>query len=202
MSNNSFTGQLSTYCPDYLDKGHPYPAFVARIDGILIAHNDALQQLCAAHDLTGMSAEELGVEHSLWAALPMQWKTTRIVLQFGAQRCLYQVKARRHEQYVEFVCIAEVEENTNALLGMTALNNELVNLTRQLRMQNEQLEKAHRVIHDLRELLPMCAGCHSIRDEEGAWHPVADYLIEHTGTTVSHGLCPKCLKRYYPDIAD
>jgi len=200
VSDHLSMQKLSDFCPDYLEHGHPYPAFVAASDGVILSHNDALRQFCGGHGACGWSMEALGVELSLGATLSMQWKTTRITLRHGEQRCLYQVKGRRDSKHIEIVCIAEVEANTTALLEMTALNNELVNLTRELRTRNEALEKAHRMIRDLRELLPMCAGCHSIRDEGGTWHPVADYLIEHTGTKVSHGLCPACMKRYYPDV--
>ncbi|MHB8764441.1 MAG: hypothetical protein ACYDA8_08935 [Deferrisomatales bacterium] len=48
----------------------------------------------------------------------------------------------------------------------------------------------------------MCAGCKKIRDDQGRWRDVAVYLLEHTGTTVSHGLCPDCLRERYPEFSE
>ena len=43
--------------------------------------------------------------------------------------------------------------------------------------------------------------CHKIRDDAGLWTRVEQYLTEHTGAQVSHGLCPECEAALYPDHA-
>jgi len=53
----------------------------------------------------------------------------------------------------------------------------------------------------LRGLVHMCANCHMIRDDDGHWRRVEEYLREHTEAQVSHGLCPDCLKLLYPEYA-
>ena len=58
--------------------------------------------------------------------------------------------------------------------------------------------KAHIAI--LRDLLPMCASCHKIRDDHGYWSQVEQYLESHTRTTLTHGICPECLQKWYPDF--
>jgi hypothetical protein len=50
----------------------------------------------------------------------------------------------------------------------------------------------------LRGFIPICASCKSIRDEEGVWHRLEDYVQKRTDATFSHGICPECLKRLYP----
>lgn len=45
--------------------------------------------------------------------------------------------------------------------------------------------------------IPMCAGCHKIRDENKQWHLPADYLSKHTNLVFTHGICPDCVKEYY-----
>jgi len=52
----------------------------------------------------------------------------------------------------------------------------------------------------LRDLLPMCASCHKIRDDKGYWSQVEQYLESHTQTTLTHGICPECLQKWYPDF--
>lgn len=48
----------------------------------------------------------------------------------------------------------------------------------------------------------MCFHCHKIRDDAGLWTRVEEYLTDHTDVLFSHGLCPDCLRRLYPDEAD
>jgi len=52
----------------------------------------------------------------------------------------------------------------------------------------------------LRGLLPICAHCKKIRDEQGQWHAVETYVQARADVDFSHGICPDCLNRHYPDI--
>ncbi len=54
----------------------------------------------------------------------------------------------------------------------------------------------------LEGIVPMCFCCHKVRDEAGQWAPVEKYIAERSAASVSHGLCPECLRREYPDFAD
>jgi len=45
----------------------------------------------------------------------------------------------------------------------------------------------------LRGIIPICASCKKIRDDEGYWHMVEAYVSRHTGARFTHGLCPECL---------
>lgn len=53
---------------------------------------------------------------------------------------------------------------------------------------------------ELRRLLPMCAHCHRVRDEDQLWDEVEAYLAKHTNVELTHGLCPDCRKELYPDL--
>ncbi|HUQ01567.1 MAG TPA: GAF domain-containing protein [Kofleriaceae bacterium] len=60
-----------------------------------------------------------------------------------------------------------------------------------------QLDVADRTeeVRQLRTLLPICAWCKRIRDEEeGAWWKLETYLAAHMSTEVTHGICPECAK--------
>ncbi len=48
----------------------------------------------------------------------------------------------------------------------------------------------------LQGLLPICAGCKKIRDEEDHWNPLEIYIDRHSEAHFSHGLCPDCVARY------
>ncbi len=61
-----------------------------------------------------------------------------------------------------------------------------------------ELQRALADIRTLRGLLPICAGCKKIRDDKGYWQGLEQYLGEHAEVQFSHGLCPDCLRKYYP----
>lgn len=52
----------------------------------------------------------------------------------------------------------------------------------------------------LEGILPICAGCKQIRDEQGEWHAVEAYVRDRTEAEFSHGICPECARRLYPDL--
>lgn len=52
----------------------------------------------------------------------------------------------------------------------------------------------------LRGLLPICASCKQIRDEEGQWGPIEIYIRERSEAKFTHGICPECKSRLYPDL--
>jgi len=52
----------------------------------------------------------------------------------------------------------------------------------------------------LKSLLPMCSSCKKIRNDDGYWEAVADYLREHADLDFTHSICPECALKLYPDI--
>lgn len=64
----------------------------------------------------------------------------------------------------------------------------------------EALQKAMSEVKVLRGFIPICAGCKSIRNDEGFWQKIEEYIHEHSEAEFSHGLCPECLKKLYPEI--
>lgn len=70
----------------------------------------------------------------------------------------------------------------------------------QLKRKNDELERAQAQIKTLDRLLPICACCKKIRDDAGYWHQVEVYIRDHSETQFSHGLCPECVDRLYPDL--
>ena len=59
----------------------------------------------------------------------------------------------------------------------------------------QQLQTAAAELRTLREFLPICSYCKSIRDDEDYWHSLEAYISTHTNTQFSHGVCPACFER-------
>jgi hypothetical protein len=67
-------------------------------------------------------------------------------------------------------------------------------------MRNEQnarkaLETALANVKTLSGLLPICAECKKMRDDEGYWKSVEEYVTARTAAKFTHGLCPDCYAR-------
>jgi uncharacterized paraquat-inducible protein A len=61
-------------------------------------------------------------------------------------------------------------------------------------------EEALANVRQLSALLPMCSSCKKIRHEpDGSWEPFELYLLKHSDTQVSHGMCPDCMAKLYPE---
>lgn len=56
-------------------------------------------------------------------------------------------------------------------------------------------------IRTLSGLLPICASCKKIRNDQGYWTQIESYIREHSDAEFSHGLCPVCADRLYPGFA-
>ena len=54
-------------------------------------------------------------------------------------------------------------------------------------------------VRTLRGLLPICAACKNIRDEQGEWHGMEMYVSAHTEVSFTHSLCPTCMPIYFPE---
>jgi uncharacterized PurR-regulated membrane protein YhhQ (DUF165 family) len=65
-----------------------------------------------------------------------------------------------------------------------------------------QLRQALAEVKTLRGFLPICAHCRKIRDDEGYWRQLEEYIIRHSEARFSHGICPECVMRHYPRYAD
>jgi len=65
-----------------------------------------------------------------------------------------------------------------------------------------KLKEALSKVKQLSGLLPICSRCKKIRDDQGYWQSVEEYIADHSEAHLSHSLCPKCIEELYPEMAD
>jgi CheY-like chemotaxis protein len=63
-----------------------------------------------------------------------------------------------------------------------------------------ELRDALAKVKRLSGLLPICASCKNIRDDKGYWQQIESYISDHSSAEFSHGLCPDCAKKLYPEF--
>lgn len=64
----------------------------------------------------------------------------------------------------------------------------------------EQLKKSLAKVKQLSGMLPICASCKKIRDDRGYWRQIEAYIRDHSEAEFSHGICPECMKKLYPEL--
>lgn len=63
-----------------------------------------------------------------------------------------------------------------------------------------ELQDALKNLKTLSGLLPICAECKKIRDDDGYWNQIETYISEHADVDFSHGICPDCASRFYQGL--
>lgn len=120
----------------------------------------------------------------------------------------------RHQEGVFALGELDSEEIQAMSRTVVDLNQELSNMTRRLHQQNahlqrlneekqELIQKLQNALNDVKTLsglVPICSHCKSIRDDQGFWSQVETFLNRHPNSDFSHGICPVCAERYYPDL--
>ncbi len=66
----------------------------------------------------------------------------------------------------------------------------------------QQLQEALSKVKQLSGIIPICSSCKKIRDDKGYWKQIELYIRDHSEANFTHGVCPDCYKRFYPDIYD
>ena len=65
-----------------------------------------------------------------------------------------------------------------------------------------ELQNALAQVKKLSGFIPICASCKKVRDDKGYWRQVEEYVSDHSEALFSHGICPDCMKKLYPEFAD
>ena len=63
-----------------------------------------------------------------------------------------------------------------------------------------QLQAALAEVKRLSGLIPICSSCKKIRDDQGYWTRVEEYIQEHSEAEFTHGICPECKEKLYPGL--
>ncbi len=92
-----------------------------------------------------------------------------------------------------------VEERTAAL---HQANQDLSREIDQRRRTEGELRESLAQVKQLSGLLPICSSCKKIRNDEGYWEQVEGYITKHSDAQFSHGICPKCARKLYPELFD
>ncbi|HQH56763.1 MAG TPA: PAS domain-containing protein [Candidatus Marinimicrobia bacterium] len=95
-----------------------------------------------------------------------------------------------------------LRDQDGKIIGLVGISRE-INEIKQAEEQREkiiaELQEALDKIKTLKGLIPICASCKKIRDDQGYWNSVESYIKDHAEVEFTHGICPDCMKKLYPN---
>jgi PAS domain S-box-containing protein len=113
-------------------------------------------------------------------------------------------KKKNGELYWESASISPIRDPAGRITHYVAVKEDIT-ARKQAEAVRDQLfqdlQDALANVKALSGLLPICASCKKIRDDKGYWSQVESYIQKHSEATFTHGICPDCIKKFYPDLA-
>ena len=92
--------------------------------------------------------------------------------------------------------------DSRELLARLKVGQRILDLQSSLAGRVRELEDALAHVKTLRGLLPICAWCHKIRDDQNYWQSVESYVAAHSDARFSHGICPECFQNVMKSAAE
>lgn len=87
------------------------------------------------------------------------------------------------------------------MMNTERFERDLLSAESALKVNVQRLESALTEVKTLRGMLPICASCKKIRDDHGEWVQMEVYVRDRTEADFSHGICPECMKKLYPEFS-
>jgi len=109
-------------------------------------------------------------------------------------------RTKKGKKIVISVRVSPVYLPSGELIGASAIARDI---TAHKRAEKErellvtELRHALAELMTLRGMLPICAWCKKVRDDEGYWNQIDSYLESHSQMQFTHGICPECIAKYH-----
>jgi len=99
-----------------------------------------------------------------------------------------------------FLSIAAIVLLYRINLRITKKNELIAQKNDELKTVNDHLQEKIGEVNLLSGFLPICANCKKIKDDNGEWEQMEQYISKRSEATFSHGICPDCMKKLYGDV--
>lgn len=114
------------------------------------------------------------------------------------------VRLRKDGSAVEVsVTISPIKDGAGRIVGASSISRDITERRREEEERIQLIDELTRALSHaktLRGLLPICASCKKIRDDKGYWQQVEVYIQQHSEAGFTHGICPSCIGKYFPEV--
>lgn len=175
---------------------------------ILIAEDDAVSRKVLegtlrrlGHDVTSTSNGKLAWEILQTESYPVVISDWNMPKWNGLTLCRA-IRSQNSSQYTVVLLLTARGGKSNYLEAMNAGADDFVTKPFDEEQLAARLVVAERMlglrshVKRLEGLLPICAFCKRIRDEQTGWNQVEEYVAQHSGAHFSHGICPECSEKF------
>jgi PAS domain S-box-containing protein len=174
------------------------------LEGLITSWNKGAERLYGytSAEMVGQSAAVL-----VPSFRPRDWQETLELIKLGQPvDCLETVQLRKDGQQTDVsLTISPIKDPAGKVVGASTVARDI---TQRKREEAERLKLIQELtdalaqVKTLTGLLPICAACKKIRDDNGYWQQVETYIQKHANVDFTHGICPDCVRRLYPEYTD
>lgn len=179
---------------------------------ILISEDDATSRLVLTGTLKRLGHEVVATANGKEAWEAYQEKNFPVVISDwmmpewdGLELCRA-IRSLSARQYTVVLLLTARGGKTNYLEAMNAGADDFLSKPFDEDQLAARLVVAERMlglrdhVKQLEGLLPICAFCKRIRDEDATWSQVEEYVAQHSHAQFSHGICPECTSKFLSDV--
>jgi len=193
-----------------LDRYRSYIEVTGQLGWITNANGEVVEDISSWRKFTGQSEDEVkGWGWSKAIHSDDLERTIQVWTRAIATKSIYEVehRVRRYDGVYQYflargVPVFKEDGNIREWVGTC------IDITERKQKEEEREKLIHELqdalsnIKMLRGLLPICSHCKKIRDDKGYWNQIESYIRDHSDAEFSHGICPQCMKKLYPDFDD
>jgi PAS domain S-box-containing protein len=171
------------------------------LDSVIVSWNRGAERIF------GYSADEI-IGHSIVKLFPLNQRDELLDIISAVRRSEiidYKETSRKHKNgrvIPVSVTVSPVKGADGAVIGAATIARDI---TAHKRAEQEHLQligeltQALERVKTLAGLLPICASCKSIRNDDGYWQKVEAYISQHSDAQFTHSICPDCCQKYFAD---
>ena len=193
-NRKDYLAQLDHFSPDLILSDYDLPQY----DGVKALHDVRSRFPDIPFILvTGAIGENLAIEVFRNGANDYVMKNGLQRLEPAVLRALEEareIKARKEAESALRAAHDELEIQVRLRTAQLQIEIE------ERKKTEESLREALGKIKTLSGLLPICASCKRIRDNDGAWVQIETYIKNNSDADFTHGVCPECAVKLYPEL--
>jgi PAS domain S-box-containing protein len=173
---------------------------IVDLDGHIVYSNKSVEEIYgfSADELIGKHVNEMNVDKEFASKVILPG--IRMAGRWDGELMVVHKSGRQFPIWLSTSLVKNAGGEPIAMVGIIRDITERRKAAEEREKMIAELQDALANIKTLKGLLPICASCKKIRDDKGYWNQIEAYIRDHTDADFSHGICPECREKLYPDL--